>query len=259
MRRLFWLFFINNNNHLICKCPRQFIEYSLVDIGYVPYWANGRPIKMLVGNAYTKLGYRVWHSNESEDFVLNCFYHFNLVLGYGFPSGSGVHLALSGGFGGTARPFMPHRCLFTRPTWARTTPSTLYKNPPLLSLTQTNTNQSWSSLKTKQNKEMKMGSTTMGGNKRRLSTRGLGGVLKEQRAKLYIIRRCVVMLLCWHEWTSTQGYNKDEDLSSFFFLLLLLLPSFLSCFVLCYGGVYIAAADIIGKFINFCITLASKF
>ena len=122
MRRLFWLFFINNNNHLICKCPRQFIEYSLVDIRYVPYWANGRPIKMLVGNAYTKLGYRVWHSNESEDFVLNCFYHFNLVLGYGFPSGSGVHLALSGGFGGTARPFMPHRCLFTRPTWARTTP-----------------------------------------------------------------------------------------------------------------------------------------
>ncbi|KAL4609913.1 small polypeptide DEVIL 6-like [Castanea sativa] len=33
----------------------------------------------------------------------------------------------------------------------------------------------------------------------RLSTRGLGGVLREQRAKLYIIRRCVVMLLCWHD------------------------------------------------------------
>ncbi|XP_045828373.1 small polypeptide DEVIL 4-like [Trifolium pratense] len=48
---------------------------------------------------------------------------------------------------------------------------------------------------------MKMG--TIGGSKRsRLSSsssRGLGGVLKEQRARLYIIRRCVVMLLCWHE------------------------------------------------------------
>ncbi|RHN81408.1 hypothetical protein MtrunA17_Chr1g0198731 [Medicago truncatula] len=47
---------------------------------------------------------------------------------------------------------------------------------------------------------MKMGA--IGGSKRRLSSsssRGLGGVLKEQRARLYIIRRCVVMLLCWHE------------------------------------------------------------
>ncbi|XP_028087924.1 uncharacterized protein LOC114288604 [Camellia sinensis] len=46
---------------------------------------------------------------------------------------------------------------------------------------------------------MKMSSTTMGGSKRRISSRGLGGVLKEQRTRLYIIRRCVVMLLCWHE------------------------------------------------------------
>ncbi|XP_004496201.1 small polypeptide DEVIL 4 [Cicer arietinum] len=51
---------------------------------------------------------------------------------------------------------------------------------------------------------MKMGnSATIGGSKRRLSSttssRGLGGVLKEQRARLYIIRRCVVMLLCWHD------------------------------------------------------------
>ncbi|XP_047307091.1 small polypeptide DEVIL 4 [Impatiens glandulifera] len=38
-----------------------------------------------------------------------------------------------------------------------------------------------------------------GGSKRKISTRGLGRVLKEQRARLYIIRRCVVMLLCWHD------------------------------------------------------------
>ncbi|KAL4384492.1 hypothetical protein GQ457_15G005370 [Hibiscus cannabinus] len=44
--------------------------------------------------------------------------------------------------------------------------------------------------------QMKLSS---GSSKRRLSNRGLGGVLREQRAKLYIIRRCVVMLLCWHD------------------------------------------------------------
>ncbi|XP_057425063.1 small polypeptide DEVIL 4-like [Lotus japonicus] len=46
---------------------------------------------------------------------------------------------------------------------------------------------------------MKMGSVTIGGSKRRISSRGVGGVLREQRARLYIIRRCVVMLLCWHD------------------------------------------------------------
>ncbi|XP_038893017.1 uncharacterized protein LOC120081908 [Benincasa hispida] len=37
------------------------------------------------------------------------------------------------------------------------------------------------------------------GSKRRSSSRGLGGVVRQQRARLYIIRRCVVMLLCWHD------------------------------------------------------------
>ncbi|KAF7827857.1 DEVIL-like protein [Senna tora] len=48
---------------------------------------------------------------------------------------------------------------------------------------------------------MKMGSATInGGSKRRISNRsGHGGVFREQRARLYIIRRCVVMLLCWHD------------------------------------------------------------
>ncbi|RDX69500.1 hypothetical protein CR513_51382, partial [Mucuna pruriens] len=36
---------------------------------------------------------------------------------------------------------------------------------------------------------MKMGSPSMGGSKRRVSSRGLGGALREQRARLYIIRR----------------------------------------------------------------------
>jgi len=27
----------------------------------------------------------------------------------------------------------------------------------------------------------------------------VASALKEQRARLYIIRRCIVMLLCWHE------------------------------------------------------------
>ncbi|CAN6451775.1 unnamed protein product [Victoria cruziana] len=44
---------------------------------------------------------------------------------------------------------------------------------------------------------MKMGA--VGSSKRRLTGRGLGGALRERRARLYIIRRCVVMLLCWHD------------------------------------------------------------
>ncbi|XP_043697778.1 small polypeptide DEVIL 4-like [Telopea speciosissima] len=48
---------------------------------------------------------------------------------------------------------------------------------------------------------MKMSSASMGTSKRRLSSRGLGGggLLREQRGRLYIIRRCIVMLLCWHD------------------------------------------------------------
>ncbi|KAE9595731.1 hypothetical protein Lalb_Chr17g0341881 [Lupinus albus] len=49
---------------------------------------------------------------------------------------------------------------------------------------------------------MKMSSSaTIGGSKRRLSSsnKGIGGVFREQRARLYIIRRCVIMLLCWHD------------------------------------------------------------
>ncbi|XP_051141224.1 small polypeptide DEVIL 3 [Andrographis paniculata] len=37
--------------------------------------------------------------------------------------------------------------------------------------------------------------------KKRLAppNRRLGRFLKEQRGKLYIMRRCVVMLICWHD------------------------------------------------------------
>ncbi|KAJ1284913.1 hypothetical protein BS78_03G241900 [Paspalum vaginatum] len=31
------------------------------------------------------------------------------------------------------------------------------------------------------------------------SRRGIGRMLKEQKLRLYIIRRCVVMLLCHHD------------------------------------------------------------
>ncbi|KAI4357862.1 hypothetical protein L6164_001785 [Bauhinia variegata] len=116
---------------------------------------------------------------------LDCFIISPPVLGYGFPSGEvGSNWYLSGGFGGTARPFMPHRCLITRPTCARTTPYQLYKSP----FSGQNPNPSHTNA-----------AATMGASKRRLSSRGLGGALREQRAKLYIIRRCVVMLLCWHD------------------------------------------------------------
>nr|XP_007139330.1 hypothetical protein PHAVU_008G020300g [Phaseolus vulgaris]ESW11324.1 hypothetical protein PHAVU_008G020300g [Phaseolus vulgaris] len=40
---------------------------------------------------------------------------------------------------------------------------------------------------------------SMRGSKKKVSCRRLGGYLKEQKGRLYIIRRCVVMLLCWHD------------------------------------------------------------
>ncbi|KAI8539213.1 hypothetical protein RHMOL_Rhmol09G0163900 [Rhododendron molle] len=49
-------------------------------------------------------------------------------------------------------------------------------------------------------KKMKMSTSgSMGGSRRRVSSGGLGGVLKEQKTRLYIIRRCVVMLLRWQD------------------------------------------------------------
>ncbi|XP_050383767.1 small polypeptide DEVIL 4-like [Argentina anserina] len=43
-------------------------------------------------------------------------------------------------------------------------------------------------------------SSSSNGNKRsKVSSRGLGGYLRQQKGRLYIIRRCVVMLLCWHD------------------------------------------------------------
>lgn len=38
-----------------------------------------------------------------------------------------------------------------------------------------------------------------GESKKRISSGKLGRFLKEQRGRLYIARRCVVMLLCWHD------------------------------------------------------------
>lgn len=45
----------------------------------------------------------------------------------------------------------------------------------------------------------KMSSATVRGSKRKVSCRKLGGYLREQKGRLYIIRRCVVMLICWHD------------------------------------------------------------
>lgn len=39
-----------------------------------------------------------------------------------------------------------------------------------------------------------------GDSKKKISSKGLGRFLKEQRGRLYIVRRCVVMLLCWQDW-----------------------------------------------------------
>ncbi|XP_054785673.1 small polypeptide DEVIL 3 [Prosopis cineraria] len=47
---------------------------------------------------------------------------------------------------------------------------------------------------------MNSGSRVRPGSKKKVSScRRLGGYLREQKGRLYIIRRCVVMLLCWHD------------------------------------------------------------
>ncbi|XP_038688338.1 uncharacterized protein LOC119987488 [Tripterygium wilfordii] len=47
---------------------------------------------------------------------------------------------------------------------------------------------------------MKAKGGSIGGTKRRFSCKArLGEFLKEGRGRLYIIRRCVVMLLCGHD------------------------------------------------------------
>ncbi|PON86496.1 DEVIL-like protein [Trema orientale] len=47
---------------------------------------------------------------------------------------------------------------------------------------------------------MKMKSTTVEGSKRRCSCKSsVDEFLKERKGRLYIFRRCVVMLLCWHD------------------------------------------------------------
>ncbi|KAF8048443.1 hypothetical protein N665_2513s0009 [Sinapis alba] len=35
--------------------------------------------------------------------------------------------------------------------------------------------------------------------KKRSISKRLGKYMKEQKGRVYIIRRCVVMLLCWHD------------------------------------------------------------
>ncbi|GKV25088.1 hypothetical protein SLEP1_g34582 [Rubroshorea leprosula] len=46
---------------------------------------------------------------------------------------------------------------------------------------------------------MKMKSATIGGSKRKFPCKGLGGFLREERGRLYIIRRCIILLLCSHD------------------------------------------------------------
>ncbi|GMI99940.1 hypothetical protein HRI_003663300 [Hibiscus trionum] len=120
----------------------------------------------------------------------------------------GVQEGLSGGLEGSARcPFMPIVGSLLDRTGPHPPPP--IRTPPLPHrlLHFTLFNSFIQTIKTSQHSQLVRGtkmkirsaSATVGSSKRRLSNRGLGGVLREQRAKLYIIRRCVVMLLCWHD------------------------------------------------------------
>ncbi|XP_056176035.1 small polypeptide DEVIL 3 [Syzygium oleosum] len=55
-------------------------------------------------------------------------------------------------------------------------------------------------MKTMMNSTTSSPSAAVGDSKRsKASCQRLGGYLKEQKSRVYIIRRCVVMLLCWHD------------------------------------------------------------
>ncbi|KAJ4707134.1 ROTUNDIFOLIA like 21 [Melia azedarach] len=47
--------------------------------------------------------------------------------------------------------------------------------------------------------EMSRAAAAIKDSKKKISCRKLGGYLRQQKGRLYIIRRCVVMLLCWHD------------------------------------------------------------
>uniref|UniRef100_A0A6N2LMR3 Uncharacterized protein n=1 Tax=Salix viminalis TaxID=40686 RepID=A0A6N2LMR3_SALVM len=49
--------------------------------------------------------------------------------------------------------------------------------------------------------------------KRNISCRGLGGYLRQQKGRLYVIKRCVVMLLCWRlKKTERKADNSTKQL-----------------------------------------------
>ncbi|XP_027909074.1 uncharacterized protein LOC114168454 [Vigna unguiculata] len=47
--------------------------------------------------------------------------------------------------------------------------------------------------------KMKLEAETIGVSKRRLMGKGMGALLKEGRGRFYILRRCIIMLLCSHD------------------------------------------------------------
>ncbi|KAK7312102.1 hypothetical protein VNO77_35694 [Canavalia gladiata] len=47
--------------------------------------------------------------------------------------------------------------------------------------------------------KMKIETETIRVSKRRLMGKGMGAVLKEGRGRFYILRRCIIMLLCSHD------------------------------------------------------------
>ncbi|XP_059287396.1 small polypeptide DEVIL 3-like [Lycium ferocissimum] len=46
---------------------------------------------------------------------------------------------------------------------------------------------------------MNMGSTAAVGGDKKFTCKNVREYVKEQRGRLFIIRRCIVMLLCWHD------------------------------------------------------------
>ncbi|KAE8718031.1 peptidyl-prolyl cis-trans isomerase FKBP20-1-like isoform X1 [Hibiscus syriacus] len=58
-------------------------------------------------------------------------------------------------------------------------------------------------LSKKENSSSSLTATTTPTSKRCAFTRKCAKLVKEQRARFYIMRRCVIMLICWRDYTDS--------------------------------------------------------
>ncbi|KAL0751506.1 hypothetical protein Bca101_033509 [Brassica carinata] len=96
-----------------------------------------------------------------------------------------------------------HLCKSDKHSSKPKTPSLCIRKPPNVHCsnksTPTKTNKTIFGQCLKMEMERVVRSSERSKEKKRSISRRLGKYMKEQKGRVYIIRRCVVMLLCWHD------------------------------------------------------------